>query len=149
MRTYYFQDKSNLLIKAIGLKVDEEIKIIRGFNNVEIVKKFCKEINELNLIRLVIYSDKELFPIKIIALKHNIFCRNLFELDNKLMKIVISEKFNNINLYQLANFFDFSLCNKTIMDLIFSEDFNNLKFCLKKDLEFLSEIYKKLEKNFL
>jgi len=149
MRTYYLEEPS-LSIKAIGLKIDEKIEIIKDFNNVKIVKELCSKLNNLNSIRLVVYDDRELFPIKIIALKNEIFCRGLFELDNRLMKVVINEKFNNIEIYKLAKFFGFSLCsNEKIQDFIFSNDLNSLEFCLKKDLEFLDEIYKKLEKNFL
>jgi len=104
----------------------------------------------MNVVRLVIYDDKELFPLKILILKNEIFCRGLLELDNKLNKVVIKERFNNVPLEKLAKFFGYSLCDTIkIRDLIFSNDLNSLEFCIKKDLEFLSEIYKKLERNFL
>jgi len=149
LRVYYLEEPS-LIIKAIGIRLSNKIEVFKGLNSVDIVRKLCKKLNSINAVRLVVYDDKELFPLKILILKNEIFCRGLSELDNKLNKIVIKERFNNVSLEKLAKFFGYSLCDTIkIKDLVFSNDLNSLEFCIKKDLEFLSEIYKKLEENFL
>ncbi len=114
------------------------------------VKEFCRKISKYNLVRLVVYDEKELLPLRLTILRNNVYCPNFSELDNKLTRVTISDIFSKSSIDKIASFFGYSLCNKNIINnFIFSNDLNSLESCIKKDLEFLSEIYKKLEKNYL